>query len=145
MTAIRALGVDEPPRPQMFSNARLVGDQIFISGLHAGNGDGGILGDGSTYDQARQTFSKIRRLVEAAGGVMDDVVVLRLYLTDIDEKASVGRARAEFFTGDFPCSTLVEVSGLVDPRLTVEIEAQGVIGSSALTRSTGAPVPDGTG
>lgn len=131
MTAVTAPGVDEPPRPGMFSNARVVGDQIFVSGLHAGDGSGGILGDGSTYDQARQAFTKIQRLVEAAGGVMDDIVVLRLYLTDIDEKAEVGRARAEFFTGDFPCSTLVEVSGLVDPRLTVEIEAQGVLGSAA--------------
>jgi enamine deaminase RidA (YjgF/YER057c/UK114 family) len=115
----------------MFSNARVVDGQIFVSGLHAGDGAGGILGDGSTYDQAKQAFTKIRRLVEAAGGVMDDLVALRLYLTDIDEKAEVGRARAEFFTGDFPCSTLVEVSGLVDPRLTVEIEAHGVLGSAA--------------
>jgi len=114
----------------MFSNARLVGDQLFVSGMHAGDGAGGILGDGSTYDQARHALLKVQRLVEAAGGVMDDVVVLRLYLTDVDEKAEVGRARAEFFTGDFPCSTLVEVSSLVDPRLTVEIEAQAVIGSS---------------
>jgi 2-iminobutanoate/2-iminopropanoate deaminase len=131
VTAVRAPGVDEPPRPDMFSNGRLVGDQLFVSGLHAGDGAGGILGDGSTYDQAKHAFTKIRRLVEAAGGAMDDVVTLRIYLTDIDEKAEVGRARAEFFTGDFPCSTLVEVSGLVDPRLTVEIEAQAVLGSSA--------------
>lgn len=131
MTAVHAAGVDEPPRPGMFSNARVIGDQVFVSGMHAGDGAGGILGDGSTEDQARQALTKIRRLVEAAGGAMDDVVMLRVYLTDIDDKAAVGRARAEFFTGDFPCSTLVEVSGLVDPRLTVEIEAQGVLGSSS--------------
>ena len=131
MTAVRAPGVDEPPRPNMFSNARVMGDQIFVSGLHAGDGEGGILGDGSTYDQAKQALTKIQKLVEAAGGVMDDLVVLRLYLTDIDEKAEVGSARAEFFTGEFPCSTLVQVSALVDPRLTVEIEAQGVLGTSA--------------
>lgn len=130
MSAVHAPGVDDPPRPDMFSNARVVGNQIFVSGLHAGDGAGGILGDGSTYDQAKQAFSKIKRLVEAAGGQMDDLVVLRLYLTDIEDKAEVGRARAEYFTGDFPCSTLVEVSGLVDPRLTVEIEAHGILGSS---------------
>lgn len=130
MSAVHAAGVDEPPRPGMFSNARLVGEQLFVSGMHAGDGAGGILGDGSTYDQARHALTKVQRLVESAGGTMDDVVVLRLYVTDIDEKGDVGRARAEFFTGDFPCSTLVEVSGLVDPRLTVEIEAQAVIGLS---------------
>lgn len=131
MTAVHDAGVDEPPRPTMFSNARLIGDHLFISGMHAGDGAGGILGDGSTYDQARQALRKIQRLVEAAGGAMDDVIVLRLYLTDIGEKAEVGRARAEFFTGDFPCSTLVEVSGLVEPRLTVEIEAQAIVGTSS--------------
>jgi len=131
VTAVHDAGVDEPPRPTMFSNARLIGDHLFISGMHAGDGAGGILGDGSTYDQARQALRKIQRLVEAAGGAMDDVIVLRLYLTDIGEKAEVGRARAEFFTGDFPCSTLVEVSGLVEPRLTVEIEAQAIVGTSS--------------
>lgn len=129
MTAVHAPGVDEPPRPTMFSNARVAGGQIFISGMHAGDGSGGILGDGSTYDQTKQALRKIQALVEAAGGAIDDIIVLRVYLTDIDEKADVGRARAEFFTGDFPCSTLVEISRLVDPRLTVEIEAQGVVAS----------------
>ncbi|WP_140400100.1 RidA family protein [Aeromicrobium sp. PE09-221] len=132
MTAIDSPEVARPPRPDMFSNARLIGDQLFLSGLHAGDGAGGVLGDGSTYDQARQTFIKIRHLVEAAGGTMDDLVTLRLYLTDIGEKAEIGRARAEFFSGDFPCSTLVEVSALVEPGLTVEIEAQGIIGSASL-------------
>jgi enamine deaminase RidA (YjgF/YER057c/UK114 family) len=117
----------------MFSNARLVRDQLFVSGMHAGDGAGGILGDGSTFDQARQAFGKIKRLVEAAGGRMDDIVALRLYLTDIAERAEVGRARAEFFTGDFPCSTLVEVATLVDKRLTVEIEAHAIIGSAQLS------------
>ncbi len=131
MTAIDSPEVARPPRPDMFSNARLIGDQLFLSGLHAGDGAGGVLGDGSTYDQARQTFIKIRHLVKAAGGTMDDLVTLRLYLTDVDEKAEVGRARAEFFSGDFPCSTLVEVSRLVEPGLTVEIEAQGIIGSAS--------------
>jgi len=131
VTAVHAAGVDKPSRPNMFSNARVVGDQIFVSGLHAGDGEGGIRGDGSSYSQAKQALTKMKKLVEAAGGRMDDLVVLRIYLTNIDEKAEVGRARAEFFTGDFPCSTLIGVSALVDPRLTVEIEAQGVLGSSA--------------
>ncbi|MFF2650815.1 RidA family protein [Streptomyces sp. NPDC058045] len=118
------------PRPGMFSAGKAVGDRFTLSGMHAGDGHGGVLGDGSTYDQARQALTRIRALVEAAGGVMDDVQNLRIHLTDIADKAEVGRARAEFFTGDFPCSTLVEVSRLVEPALTVEIEAEGVLGSA---------------
>ena len=92
-----------------------------------------LLGDGSAYDQTRRALTKVKALVEAAGGVMDDVQNLRVYLTDIQDKGEVGRARTEFFTGDFPCSTLVEVSALVEPGLTVEIEAEGVIGSAPRT------------
>lgn len=131
MTRVHAPEVYEPPRPTMFSNARLVGDRFFSSGMHAGDGAGGVVGDGSTYDQTRQALWRIRHLVTAAGGRMDDIVTLRVYVTDIEDKAEVGRARAEFFTGDFPCSTLVEVSALVEPGLSVEIEAEGIIGSSS--------------
>lgn len=58
-------------------------------------------------------------------------IVLRVYLTDIADKTAVRRARAEVFTGDFPCSTLVEVSALADEGLKVEIEAQGIVGSAS--------------
>ncbi|UUZ60291.1 hypothetical protein [Nocardioides sp. B-3] len=57
--------------------------------------------------------------------------MLRIYLTDIEEKAMVGRAGGEVFTGELPTSTLVEVSALVERGLTVEVEAQGIIGASS--------------
>lgn len=131
--AVDSEEVAGPPRPGMFSNAKVVGDRFSLSGMHAGDGRGGVLGDGSAYDQTRRALTKVKALVEAAGGVMDDVQNLRVYLTDIQDKGEVGRARTEFFTGDFPCSTLVEVSALVEPGLTVEIEAEGVIGSAPRT------------
>ena len=130
-TVIDAAGVNAPPPAARFSNALLLGARLVVSGMHAGDGQGGVLGDGSPQDQARVTLEKIKALVEAAGGVMDDVVLLRVYLTRIDDKADVGRARAGFFTEPYPCSTLVQISGLVDPGLVVEIEAEAVIGSSA--------------
>ncbi|MFH9643278.1 RidA family protein [Streptomyces albidoflavus] len=131
--AVDSEEVAGPPRPGMFSHAKVVGDRFSLSGMHAGDGRGGVLGDGSAYDQARCALTKVKALVEAAGGVMDDVQNLRVYLTDIQDKGEVGRARSEFFTGDFPCSTLVEVSALVEPGLTVEIEAEGMIGSAPRT------------
>lgn len=130
-TVVDAAAVNAPPAAARFSNALLLGDRLVVSGMHAGDGQGGVLGDGSPQDQARVTFDKIQALVESAGGVMDDVVLLRVYLTRIDDKADVGRARAAFFAEPYPCSTLVEVSGLVDPGLVVEVEAEAVIGSSA--------------
>lgn len=128
MTAVSAATVPEPPRPGIFSNARVSGDHFFISGMHAGAADGVVGGD-DAYLQAREAFRRVRALVEAIGASLDDVLSLRVYLTDIGDKIAVGRARAEVFTGTPPCSTLVEVAALVEPRLRVEVEAQGIRGS----------------
>jgi enamine deaminase RidA (YjgF/YER057c/UK114 family) len=114
----------------MFSNARVHGGHFFVSGMHAGGPDGPVGGD-DAYEQAREAFRRVKVLVEACGAHTDDILVLRVYLTDIADKAAVGRARSEMFIGDFPCSTLVEVSALVDERLRVEIEAQGIVGSAS--------------
>jgi len=114
----------------MFSNARMHGGHFFLSGMHAGGADGPVGGD-DAHAQAREAFRRVKVLTEACGGRVDDILVLRVYLTDIADRAAVGRARAEVFTGDLPCSTLVEVSALVDEGLRVEIEAQGIIGSAS--------------
>jgi enamine deaminase RidA (YjgF/YER057c/UK114 family) len=127
---ISADSVPEAPRPGMFSNARVHGDHFFLSGMHAGGPEGPVGGD-DAYLQAKETFRRIRALTEACGAAIDDILVLRVYLTDVDDKSAVSRARAEVFSGDFPCSTLVEVAGLADPGVKVEIEAQGIRGSAS--------------
>ncbi|KQY50904.1 hypothetical protein ASD30_20680 [Nocardioides sp. Root140] len=112
----------------MFSNARVHGEHFFLSGMHAGGPDG-IVGGADTLLQAREAFRRVVVLAESCGAAVDDILVLRVYLTDMGEKALVGRARSEVFTGVMPTSTLVEVSALVEPGLTVEVEAQGIIGA----------------
>ena len=90
-----------------------------------------MLGDGSTYSQAKEIFTKIKHLVEAAGGKMNDVIRVDIYVTDIKQREEVWKARREFFTGDFPTSTLVEVRALATPQLVVEVNATGFIGGSS--------------
>ncbi|HJU63414.1 MAG TPA: RidA family protein, partial [Candidatus Binatia bacterium] len=80
------------------------------------------------YEQAKVIFGKIRHLVEAAGGALSDVVKLTIYVVNIKQNTEVWRARQEFFTGDFPCSTLVEVRSLATPEILVEIEAIACLG-----------------
>lgn len=126
MTRVTHPDVAEPPRPGMFSNARVVGDQFFISGMHAGTSSGPV-GGPDPYLQAVEAFRRIGALAGACGARVDDIVTLRIYLTDMADKAAVGRARGDVFSGDLPCSTLVEVSALVEPELSVEIEAHGFI------------------
>src|SRR5436190_23537077 len=96
--------------------------------MTAGDGQGGILGDGSMYGQAKETFTKIKHLVEAAGGTMNDIIRLDIYVTDIKQREGVWKARREFFSGDFPTSTLVEVRSLATPQLLVEVNATGFVG-----------------
>lgn len=129
MTRVSTPDVPEPPRPGMFSNARVVGNQFFLSGMHAGTPSGPV-GGSDTYAQACETFRRIGALTKACGAEIDDIVALRIYVTDIADKAAVGRARGDVFSGAFPCSTLVEVSALVEPGLSVEIEAHGFIPSA---------------
>jgi len=116
-------------RPQTWSNCKIVGNHVFFSGMTAHDQQGGIAGAGSIYEQARHCFRKIKYLIEAGGGKMNDIVKVNIYVTDIKQREEVWKARREFFTGDFPCSTLVEVSALAPPGILVEIEAQGFIGA----------------
>ena len=119
------------PAPRTWSNAKLVGNQFFVSGMTAHDGQGSVEGDASMYGQSMRTFEKIKHLVEAAGAGMNDIIQLNIFVTDIAQRKEVWRAREQFFSGDYPCSTLVEVSALATPALLVEINATGFIGAGA--------------
>ena len=119
--------VPDPP-PQTWSNCLVVGNQVFIAGMTARSGLEVVGGD-SMYGQARAIFVKITHLMEAAGGKMDDVVKVVIFVTDIKRREEVWKARREVFAGDFPVSTLVEVRALAAPELLVEVEAIGVLGA----------------
>ena len=115
--------------PGLWSNAIRAGDMLFISGQVARPFEGGtgIVGK-DEYEQTRQIFSRIDRIIKAAGGTMDNLVKMTIYVVDIRNNTEVWRARREFFTGDFPASTLVEVRSLAKPEVLVEIEAVAYLG-----------------
>ena len=130
MKAVNSPKVALPP-PNTWSNCKLYGNQFFISGMTARNAQNDIDGKGSMYEQSKVVFTKIKNLVEAAGGKMNDVIKVNIYVTNIRQREEVWKARAEFFTGEFPCSTLVQVAALATPETWVEIEAVGFIGGGA--------------
>jgi 2-iminobutanoate/2-iminopropanoate deaminase len=70
------------------------------------------------------------RTIKAAGGTMDNLVKMTIFVVDITKNTEVWRARREFFSGDFPASTLVEVRSLAKPEVLVEIEAVAWLGRS---------------
>ena len=119
--------VKEPPK-DTWSNCLVIGDHIHIAGLTAGgmSDDMGSIGE---YEQAKETFTRTKYLIEEAGAKMDDIVRVQIYVTDIRVREEVWKARREFFTGDFPYSTLVEVSQLAAPGLKVEIDSIAIRGA----------------
>ncbi len=116
----------EPP-PETWSNCITVGDHIWVAGLTARKGTE-VVGGNDVYAQSAAIFAKIKALIEAAGAKMTDVVKVNIFVTDIKRREEVWKARREVFSGDFPVSTLVEVSALAAPELLVEIEAVAIRG-----------------
>jgi 2-iminobutanoate/2-iminopropanoate deaminase len=112
------------PAPGTWSNCLVANGIAYVAGMTASGGD---LSD--EYTQAKAIFAKIKDLVEAAGGTMADIVTVTIFVTDIGHREKVWQARREFFTGNFPTSTLVQVAALASPALKVEINAVAHIGA----------------
>ena len=127
--SVHSPSVPEPP-PRTWSNCLVYGNQIFVAGMTAQFGEQTAGGD-SMYEQSKAVLGKIKALIEEAGGQMNDVVKVNIFVTDIRRREEVWKARAEFFTGDFPVSTLVQVAALARPDLLVEIEAVAFIGAGS--------------
>ena len=126
-TRIYSPGVAEAP-PGRWSNAIRAGEFLFISGQVSRSNDGKTIEGKGEYEQSKIIFTKIKSLVEAAGGTTEDVVRVTIYVVNIKQNTEVWRARQEFFKGDFPASTLVQVAALGTPEVLVEIEAIAHIG-----------------
>ncbi len=126
---IYAEGVPEPA-PEMWSNCKKSGDLVFFSGLVAVDSDGQVIAPTDAHEQACRIFSYMQKHLEAAGGCIDDLAKMTIFLTDMRHRPAVLDARKKFFSGDFPCSTLVEVDALVDPLMLVEIEGTAVLGAA---------------
>jgi len=125
---ITAAGVPEP-RPNSYTNCKKVGDQVFISGMVAWDAEFRPLGGNDPYEQSKIALGYIKKLMEAAGGTVNDIMTLTVFTTDMRHQPAFWKARAEVFSGDFPCSTLVCVHSLFLPELLIEINAIAVIGA----------------
>ena len=100
---------------------------VFVSGQVSVSADGQLVGGDDFEAQVRQVLENLRTVVEDAGATLDAVVKLTVFLTDMSKLRDYTRVKAEFFGGDQPASTAVEVSALARPELMVEVEALAVI------------------
>ena len=98
---------------------------IWVSGLVGMNFDGTI--PENTKEQFDIAMKDLDTCLVAAGGSSSDVVKVRVFLTDINDRTIINPKRIQYLGEHKPASTLLEISALVDPRMKVEIEAEAVI------------------
>ena len=110
-----------------YSRAVRVGNIIEVAGTTAVDTEGQVVGAGDISKQTDYIFNKIRNALNDAGSKMSDVIRTRMYLTDINDWETVARMHGDIFSDIKPVSTLVEVSGLIDEELLIEIEVSAVV------------------
>ena len=116
--------------PQGYSQGiKVTGAQtiLFLAGQVAYEKDGTAKHKGDFKAQARECFMCIKRLVEAAGGNVTNVVKLNTYILDVANRPAYREARKEVFGDHEPASTMVQISALASPDFLIEVEAIAVV------------------
>jgi len=113
------------PAGKSYSHGIIVeaGKTLYVAGQTSRDAQGNVVCKGDAAGQTRQTLENMKKVIEGAGGRMEDVAKTTVFITDIKHREAVGRVRQEFFKGDPPANTLLVISGLADPAFLVEIEA----------------------
>ena len=105
-----------------YSQAVRSGNSVFLSGQIPLDPATGQLVEGDIATQARRVFDNLAAVCTAAGGSMDQVVRVGIYLMDLGDFAAVNAVMAEYFTAPYPARSTIQVSGL--PRgARVEVDA----------------------
>lgn len=110
-----------------YSRAVKVGNTIEVTGTVAVDSNNEVVGWNDAYAQTRFIIEKIEGVLKTAGASLSDVVRTRMFVTDISRWEEYGRAHGEFFGTIKPCTSMIEVKGLIDPDYLIEIEATAVI------------------
>ena len=113
-----------------FSHATLAearGRLVFISGMTARRADGSIAGIGDVGEQTRQVCENLKAAVEAAGGTLEDICRVDVYVRNIEDFDRIHEVRRQYFTSVAPASTMVEVCKMTSPDYLIEINAMAVL------------------
>ncbi len=110
-----------------YSRAVKVGNHIEVSGTVASNENGEVVARNDAYGQTKFILQKIEKALLEAGASLNDVVRTRLFVTDISRFDEYGKAHGEAFHTIKPCTSMIEVKGLVAPDYLIEIEATAII------------------
>ena len=119
-----------PPPSGHFAQATMVeakGRLVFISGMLAKGLDGKMVGLGDIEAQTRQVCENLKAAVEAAGGTLEDICRVDVYIRNMEHFPQIHKVRRQYFTGTPPASTMVEVTKFTTTDALIEINAIAVL------------------
>jgi 2-iminobutanoate/2-iminopropanoate deaminase len=129
--AKRQISTDQLRKPSgHFSQATVIearGRLVFVSGMTARCPDGSIAGIGDVEAQTRQVLENIKAAMAAAGGTLDDICRVDVYIRNMEHFDAIHKVRREYFKPPLPASTMVEVAKMVSAEYLIEISAIAVI------------------
>ncbi|HKB44647.1 MAG TPA: RidA family protein [Chitinophagaceae bacterium] len=110
-----------------YSRAVKIGNVIEVTGTVAADDHTNLVGGDSAYEQTKFVIQKIEKILKKAGASLEDVIRTRMFVTDISRWEEYGKAHGEFFKNIKPCTSMIEVKGLIEPGYLIEIEATAII------------------
>ncbi|HLY71643.1 MAG TPA: RidA family protein [Puia sp.] len=110
-----------------YSRAVKIGNVVEVTGTVAMDDNNNPVGDDNAYAQTKFIIGKIEKVLQRAGASLRDVVRTRMFVTDISRWEEYGKAHGEFFKEIRPCTSMIEVKGLIAPEYLIEIEATAII------------------
>jgi 2-iminobutanoate/2-iminopropanoate deaminase len=125
-TRLAPAEVFQPPFPYSLGIAAQGKRAIFVAGQVALDAKGALVGKDDPEAQARQVFTNMKAVLEAAGAKMDDVVKITMIIRNGADFPKIGGVRKEFFKEPYPASTAF-IAPLLNPDWLVEVEAVAVV------------------
>lgn len=122
----QVVDVGLPPLKQAFSWAvKAKGEMLFM--VNGPVRPDGSIDTGSIEQQARLTFANMQRATQAAGGSLENVTQVLIYMTDVVDMDIIDKVYREFFSAPFPNRASVGVAALVEPGMKLEVVAYAMI------------------
>jgi enamine deaminase RidA (YjgF/YER057c/UK114 family) len=109
-----------------YCRAMRIGNQIFVAGTAPVDDEGDTFAPGDAYAQTMRCFAIIQTALQDLGADLEDIVRTRLYITDMGQWEEIAQAHNELFADYPPVSTMVEIPGLINPDMLVEVEVEAL-------------------
>lgn len=118
---------DNVHKARGYSHAFKVGDTIYVAGQGPFDQEMRLVGEDDIVSQTEQTYENLKRVLEAAGATIANIVKLTWYLRSIDDLPKTGDVFRKYFQRPYPAGTAVEISRLASPDQLIEVDAIAVV------------------